>query len=57
MDEENAGGKSMKYDIRIYLFLLFMGLATEDKIFFCMASFMLLAEIALDLLVWWRQKE
>jgi hypothetical protein len=57
VDEENAGGKNMKYDIRIYLLLLFLGLATEDKIFFCIASSMVLVEIALDLLVWWRRKE
>jgi hypothetical protein len=50
-------GTNMKYDIRKYLLLLFFGLATEDKIFFCMASFMVLLEIALDLLVWWRRKE
>ena len=47
----------MKYDIREYLLLLFLGLATEDKIFFYMASSMVLIEIALDLLVWWRRKE
>ena len=47
----------MKYDIRIYLFLLFLGLATEDKIFFCIASSMVFVEIAVDLLVWWRRKE
>ena len=44
-------------DIRIYIFWLFLGMASGDKLFFYMGLFFIMVDTAVDVIKLWRSKK